>query len=223
MCCAGVTTSQASQPSRSARSLVAEIEGDERDFRKEDGVAMLGVDRDHDLLFQRPQQSIAAVRSNRLRQRGAPGAAADHREALDLHALTPAPRTFSALSSSGQRARAGASSWSTSPAASRSTPAQAIIAALSVHSQAGGTLKRRPSSRGEPAKRRADRLVGGDPAGDDQRRRVGLAQRERGAVDQAIDDGLLEARGNVLATIVARDDRALDRALEAGEGEMRLG
>ena len=115
MCCAGVTTSQASQPSRSARSLVAEIDGRQRDFGKEDGVAMLGVDRDHDLLFQRPQQSVAAVRSNRLGQRGAPGAAADHREALDLHALTPAPRTFSALSSSGQRARAGASSGSVMP------------------------------------------------------------------------------------------------------------
>ena len=32
-----------------------------------------------------------------LRQRGAPGAAADHREPLDAHAFTPAPRTFSAL------------------------------------------------------------------------------------------------------------------------------
>jgi glycerol-3-phosphate dehydrogenase len=44
----------------------------------------------------------------------------------------------------GQNARAGASSGSMSPRASRSAPAQAIIAALSVHSQPGGTEKSRP-------------------------------------------------------------------------------
>ena len=79
-----------------------------------------------------------------LRQRGAPGATADDRNLVHAHALTPAPLTLSAASSSGQRARAGASSPSTSPAAKRSAPAQPIIAALSVHSHAGGTEKLRP-------------------------------------------------------------------------------
>src|SRR3546814_8020293 len=57
--------------------------------------------------------------------------------------FTPAPRAFSAVGSSGHRARARVSSGSVSPAAKRSAPAQAIIAALSVHSQPGGATKRR--------------------------------------------------------------------------------
>ncbi len=96
--------------------------------------------RDH-VVFQRPQDGFAAPVRRDLCERRSPGAAADDPE---FHALTPAPRTFSARSSSGQRARAGASSASHMPPAKRSTPAQAIIAALSVHSQPGGTLKRRP-------------------------------------------------------------------------------
>src|SRR5260370_26410420 len=97
---------------------------------------MAVVDRLDDLRFERPQQGLLAAGRCDLRERGAPGAAADN---ADLHAFTPAPRTFSAASSSGQRARAGASSGSVSPAANRSAPAQAIIAALSAPSHPGGT------------------------------------------------------------------------------------
>ena len=45
-----------------------------------------------------------------------------------------------ALASSSQRARGAVSMVSTSPSASRSAPAQAIIAPLSVHSAGGGTI-----------------------------------------------------------------------------------
>ena len=41
-------------------------------------------------------------------------------------------------------------------------------------------------------------------------------------VDEAIDHGLLKARANVLGPMVAGRDRALNGALEPGEGEMRL-
>src|SRR5438309_2672425 len=99
------------------------------------------VDRLDDVRLHRPEQRFALTGRGDLRQRRAPRAAADDPE---LHALTPAPRTLSACSSSGQRARAGTSRASVMPAAKRSAPAQAIIAALSVHSQAGGTLNLRP-------------------------------------------------------------------------------
>ena len=94
ICCAGVTTSQASQPfelgkiGRRADRLV------ERDAGQEDGVLVAVVDRLDDLGLDRPQQGFAAAGRGDLRQRGAPGAAADDPE---LHAFTPAPRTFSAL------------------------------------------------------------------------------------------------------------------------------
>src|SRR5439155_3245185 len=98
------------------------------------------VDRLDHLGLARPQGDRLAIGRRDLRQSGAPGAAADH---AYPHAFTPAPRTFSASGSSGQRGRAAMSSGSVRPAAKRSAPAQAIIAALSVQSHAGGTLKRR--------------------------------------------------------------------------------
>src|SRR6478609_9073364 len=101
------------------------------------------VDRADDFALTCPEQSFTITARRDLRERGPPGTAADDAEP---HAFTPAPRTFSALSSSGQRARAGASRSSVRPAANRSAPAQAIIAALSVQSQIGGTLNRRPCS-----------------------------------------------------------------------------
>ena len=59
--------------------------------------------------------------------------------------MTPAPRTVSAAGSSGQRGRAPTSSESgAQPARKRSIPAQAIIAALSVHKASGGATKRKP-------------------------------------------------------------------------------
>src|SRR5206468_4428454 len=105
------------------------------------------IDGGHNVVLERPKQCLPTAGRRDLRQRGPPGAAADHAEseAIGLHAFTPAPRTLSACSSSGQRARAGASSPSVRPPASRSAPAQAIIAALSVQSQPGGTLNGRPS------------------------------------------------------------------------------
>src|SRR5688572_12176497 len=113
--------------------------------RQEGLVLVLGVDGLHHLGFARPQQDFASAACADLRQSGAPGTAADDPQPFEAHAFTPAPRTFSASGSSGQRARAGASSASVSPCVKRSAPAQAIIAALSVHSQAGGTLNWRPS------------------------------------------------------------------------------
>ena len=96
------------------------------------------VDRRHDVGLERPQQDVLRICGCDLRERGSPGAAADDPE---LHAFTPAPRTFSAL-------RRAASAREPARIACRSargriapTPAQAIIAALSVHSHAGGTLK----------------------------------------------------------------------------------
>src|SRR5262249_56045168 len=55
-----------------------------------------------------------------------------------------------ATSVSGQRARGATSSESVKPSASRSTPAQAIIAPLSVHSSAGGTTRTVPASNAMP-------------------------------------------------------------------------
>ena len=184
---------------------------------------MIRIDGFGDFGLQRPQQSVPPRAGGDLGQRRSPGAAADHRQPLDCHAFTPAPRTFSAASSSGQRARAGASSPSMRPAAKRSAPAQPIIAALSVHSQSGGTLKARPLALGQLGKRRPHRPVGGDPAGDDQSRgHRPMLECQRRAIDHAIDHCLLEAGGDVRGLSLARCDGALDRALQAGEGEMRL-
>src|SRR5258705_1748859 len=127
-----------------------------------DAILVATVDCSDDLGFERPDQAFAAVRRGDLREGRAPCAAADD---PNPHAFTPAPRTFSALSSSGQRARAGASRPSINPAAKRSAPAQAIIAALSVHSQPGGTLKPRPLRAARPAKaQRNARLAATPPA-----------------------------------------------------------
>src|SRR5207244_12696442 len=95
------------------------------DAGKEERVFAAFVYRRDDFVLQRPQQGLAPAARRDLRERRAPGAAADHADLLEGHAFTPAPRTFSASGSSGQRARAGASSGSVKPAAKRSAPAQA--------------------------------------------------------------------------------------------------
>ena len=69
---------------------------------------------------------------------------------MPAHALAPflpEPSIGAAVWSSGQRGRAttGASAW---PAAMRSIPAQAIIAALSVQSAKGGATNSKPSAAG---------------------------------------------------------------------------
>ena len=53
--------------------------------------------------------------------------------------------------SKGQRARGGASSGSVSPSASRSIPAQAIIAPLSVHKNGGGRVSENPRAAQSPS------------------------------------------------------------------------
>ena len=113
--------------------------------------------------------------------------------------MTPAPRTFSAPSSSGQRARAGASSGSVSPTASRSAPGPGDHRRI-VGAQPGG---RNAEARALRAPR-GRRARGGSPGWRRLRRRRPaparrFAERERGAVDEAVDDRLLEARGDVFA------------------------
>src|SRR3569623_3302848 len=125
--------------------------GIESNAGQEHGNFVRAVDRGDLYRLACPEQRFPAAARHDLRERGSPRAAADHADPVKAHAFTPAPRTFSAVSSSGHRARAGASSLSHNPAANRSAPAQAIIAALSVQSQAGGTLKRRPCWSARPA------------------------------------------------------------------------
>ena len=69
-------------------------------------------------------------------------------------------------------ARAGlTSSGSVRPSASRSAPAQAIMAPLSVHSAGGGATRRHRSSKSDAMQGVADRLIGRDAAGANQRGR----------------------------------------------------
>src|SRR5215475_3401768 len=86
-----------------------------------------------------------------------PGATTEHRDALNGHALLPPAYLYAAvrrsapsaaaISSSGQRARGAVSRGSLMPSASRSQPAQAIIAPLSVQSSGGGATKFAPTSK----------------------------------------------------------------------------
>ena len=102
----------------------------------------------------RPQHDVAAGAAHGLRQRRAPGAAADDADIVDLHANFPGPplesparylarlglmpsrrhrspgRHWRRAASAGARARRADRSC---PSARRSAPAQAIIAALSLH------------------------------------------------------------------------------------------
>src|SRR4051794_2496078 len=117
----------------------------ERHIGQKQRILVAVVDGVDDLVLHRPKQGFAAAGRRDLCERRSPSAAAEDSDLVEAHAFTPAPRTLSASGSSGQRARAGASSGSVKPAAKRSAPAQAIIAALSVQSHAGGTLKARRS------------------------------------------------------------------------------
>ena len=76
----GVTASQASQSARSAKFAGRADRRVERHAGQEDGVLVAGVDRFDDVGLERPQQALAAARGGDLRQRRAPGAAADHAE-----------------------------------------------------------------------------------------------------------------------------------------------
>ena len=76
----------------------------------------------------------------------AAAALADKREGLRLPGMKLAGCGGLVTSSSGQRARGAVSSGSTRPSASRSAPAQAIIAPLSVQSAGGGATSTVPDS-----------------------------------------------------------------------------
>src|SRR6266700_3640513 len=56
---------------------------------------------------------------------------------IEIYAFTPAPVAFGAVGSRGQRGLGAKSRLSTRPAWSRSSPAQAIMAPLSVQSSSG--------------------------------------------------------------------------------------
>ena len=71
--------------------------------------------------------------------------------------------------------------------------------------------------------RRAHRAIGRHAPRDDERRRsLGNRERARRAINEAIHHRLLEARGNVRVAPLPAVDSAHHRALEPGEGEMRL-
>ena len=109
----------------------------------------------------------------------------------------------------------GASRPSTRPSRSRSMPAQAIIAPLSVHNAGGGATKRSPASSARAARRSSQPLVGGNAAADDQACFPadiggGTSDRIRGPIDQRIADRELD-RGReirLVAGIEAADRRS---------------
>ena len=201
-CWAGVTTRKASQSASASRSPVARIAG------------LSGMPLRKSLFSWRALIASTTSGSRAQSRISSPPAAATWASAVpqapradhaDLHAFTPAPRAFSASGSSGQRARAGASRPSISPASKRSAPAQAIIAALSVHSHERRRDEGQAARGGKRGQRGAHRLIGGDAAGDDQGGgAVRRLDRARGAVDQAVDHRLLEGGGDVGIAVAAR-------------------
>ena len=112
------------------------------------------VDGGHNVRFQRPELHFQPRPHGGLGQRRTPGAAAEHGYFavvihVEDHALAPRrpdPTSGLAASSTGQRDR-GAKCMapvSAKPSRKRSSPAQAILAALSVHSASGGATKEKP-------------------------------------------------------------------------------
>ena len=162
----------------------------ERDARQERGVFVPVVDAGDRLRLVCPDQHVPPRPAGNRCKRGTPSAGADDANGLirlavlcivllrhapspwgpyrrfsarlPSHALTPAPAAGGASGSSGHRARAGVSSPSTRPLASRSAPAQAIIAALSVQRPTGGATSRKP---------RRSAVSSSAPGGADLRRR----------------------------------------------------
>ena len=140
MCWAGTTARMMSQAAIAARLVVAATSLVQRHARQEQGVGEVAVDGVHHLDLARPDGDAEVAQAAYLGQGGAPGASADDADGLPVfaHALAPLrPGMWvglerAAASSSGQRGRATASRPLTSPSTSRSAPARAIIAALSV-------------------------------------------------------------------------------------------
>src|SRR5580704_8605715 len=79
------------------------------------------------------------------------------------HPFTPAPGRGGASLSSGQRGLIGASRQSAKPSRSRSMPAQAIMAPLSVHNSGGGATKRSPTSSARSVRRLLSLLLAATP------------------------------------------------------------
>ena len=178
-----------------------------------------------DLGLERPQQGLAPARRGDLGQRGAPGAAADHRQLFDPHAFTPAPRTFSAPSdraasapAPARRARRSARPRSAPPRPRRSSPHCRCTASRAARRSGGrcslGELRR--ARRGPRDWRRRRRRRPGVGAS----RRFERAPRcgRRGSRPPPAGSW----RRCRLGLMLAARHRALHRALEAGEGEMRL-
>ena len=127
----------------------------ERDAGQIDRVLVPLGDGGGDGRVARPDDRRAAGAARGQRQRRAPRAGADDARAASS-------RSF-ASGSSGQRGRTGASSGSLSPQRSRSIPAQAIIAPLSVHSAGGGATKPSPASSASAARRARSRALAATP------------------------------------------------------------
>src|SRR5262249_30629596 len=107
--------------------------------------------------FVLPKNDISSCARASEGQCRSPSASTEHHDALNGHALPPSAYLYAAvrrsapsaaaISSSGQRARGAVSKGSFKPSASRSHPAQAIIAPLSVQSSGGGATKVAPTSK----------------------------------------------------------------------------
>ena len=129
--------------------------------------------------------------------------------------------------SSGQRGRGLKSSASVRPSRSRSMPAQAIMAPLSVQSFTGGATRRAPCRRGNLFEAAAQIEVGRDAARDDERGRWRRRERVGASVGQDIAHGALERGAEIgdRALVVGIEllDGLAHRRLEAGEGEVAAG
>ena len=225
MCCAGVTTSHASQlvelgkvaRSRGSRDRAARRARKTRfSWRLIDGLDDVRLRSAHSRVSRPP---AAATCASAVPQAPPPmtPAIASCLHPRAAHLLGAARR---AASGRGPERRAGRSGRRRS----RSAPAQAIIAALSVHSHAGRHAEAaalllapgRPSAVRIAGWRRPRRRR---PA--PARRCLRSARAVRSTRQSTTACWKLAAMSS--RPVLARGDRALHRALEAGEGEMRLG
>ena len=118
----------------------------------------------------RPQRDLAAGARGDVGERRAPGAAAEHRDALERScagALCDAGAGLQSrpgdLVQRPARARREVERIGRGPSASRSAPAQAIMAPLSVQSSSGGATSVMPRLEGDALQHLADRLLAATP------------------------------------------------------------
>ncbi len=118
----------------------------------------------------RPESHRMAGAARHMRQGRTPGARADDAELRLMPWPRACPRhrraTGSGPAASGPRAATARSS--VRPKARRSAPAQAIMAALSVQSAAGGTMRSKPWAAAASLEDRLEFLIGGNAARHDQ-------------------------------------------------------